>query len=82
LKEYLMNPPLLSQPLEGEILYLYLVEILYLYLVVSLSAVSSALIREGADVQRPIYFTSKALQGAEERYLRIENLAFALIVSG
>jgi hypothetical protein len=74
LKEYLMNPPLLSQPLEGEILYLYLV--------VSLSAVSSALIREGADVQRPIYFTSKALRGAEERYLRIENLAFALIVSG
>jgi hypothetical protein len=28
-----------------------------------------------------MYFTSKALHGAEERYPRIEKLAFALIVS-
>jgi hypothetical protein len=36
LKEYLTNPPLLSRPTEGEILYLYLA--------VSPSAVSSALV--------------------------------------
>jgi hypothetical protein len=42
LKEYLTNPPLLSRPSEGEILYLYLV--------VSPSAVSSALVREEAGV--------------------------------
>jgi hypothetical protein len=73
LKEYLMNPPLLSRPSEGEILYLYLA--------ISPSAVSSALVREEAGVQRPVYFTSKALHGAEERYPRIEKLVFALVVS-
>jgi hypothetical protein len=73
LKEYLINPPLLSCPDEGEILYLYLA--------VSPSAVSSALVREDSGIQKPVYFTSKALHGAEERYPRIEKLAFALIVS-
>jgi hypothetical protein len=48
---------------------------------VSPSAVSSALVREEVGVQRPVYFTSKALHGAEERYPRIEKLAFALVVS-
>jgi hypothetical protein len=55
-------------------------EILYLYLVVLSSAVSSALVREEAGVQRPVYFISKALRGAEERYPRIEKLAFALVI--
>jgi hypothetical protein len=73
LKKYLMNPPLLSRPVEEEILYLYLA--------VSTSAVSSALVREKAGVQRPVYFISKALHGAEERYPRIEKLAFALVIS-
>lgn len=73
LKEYLMNLPLLSRLSEGEILYLYLA--------VSLSAVSSTLVREEAAVQRPVYFTSKALYGAEERYPQIEKFAFALVVS-
>jgi hypothetical protein len=72
LKEYLANPPLLSRPTEGEILYLYLA--------VSPSAVSSALVQEDSGVQK-LYFTSKALHGAEERYPRIEKLAFALIIS-
>ncbi|XP_062176102.1 uncharacterized protein LOC133881163 [Alnus glutinosa] len=73
LKEYLMNPPLLSRPTEGEILYLYLA--------VSPSAVSLALVREDARIQKLVYFTSKAFHGAEERYLRIEKLAFTLVVS-
>jgi len=73
LKEYLMNPPLLSRPMEGEIHYLYLA--------VSSSAVSSALVLEDASIQKPVYFTSRALRGAEERYPRTEKLAFALIVS-
>jgi len=73
LKEYLINPPLLSRPDEGEILYLYMA--------VSPSAVSSALVREDSGIQKQVYFTSKALHGAEERYPRIEKLAFALIVS-
>jgi hypothetical protein len=52
-----------------------------LYLAVSPSAVSSTLVREEAGMQKLVYFTSKALHGAEERYPRIEKLAFALVVS-
>jgi hypothetical protein len=63
----------LSCPDEGEILYLYLA--------VSPSIVSSALVREDSGIQKPVYFTSKALHGTEERYPRIEKLAFVLIVS-
>lgn len=73
LKEYLMNPHLLSRPVEGEVLYMYLA--------VLPSTVSSALVREENGIQKPVYFTSRALCGAEERYPRIEKLAFALIVS-
>jgi hypothetical protein len=73
LKDYLANPPLLSQAIEGAILYLYLV--------VSPSVVSSALIREDARIQKLVYFTSRALHGAEKRNTRIKKLAFALIVS-
>jgi hypothetical protein len=67
-----MNPPLLGRPTEGEILYLYLT--------ISHSAVSLALVREDAGVQKPIYFTSKAFHGVEERYPQIEKLAFALVI--
>jgi hypothetical protein len=72
LKEYLMNPPLLSRSTEGEVLYLYLA--------VSTSAVSSTLIRKDFGIHKLVYFTSKALHGAKERYPLIEKLAFALVV--
>jgi hypothetical protein len=61
LKEYLMNPPLLSRQTEGEILYLYLA--------VSPLAVSSVMVREDAGIQKPVYFKSKALHGVEEDIL-------------
>ncbi|XP_059446359.1 uncharacterized protein LOC132177899 [Corylus avellana] len=61
LKEYLMSPPLLSQTIPGEVLYLYLA--------VSQTAVSAALIRKEEGAQKPVYFTSRALRGAEERVL-------------
>jgi hypothetical protein len=72
-KEYLASPLLLSSLEEREILYLYLV--------VLPSAVSSVLVREESRLQKPAYFTSRALHGAEGRYPRIEKLAFALITS-
>ena len=56
-------------------------EELYLYLAVSPYAVSSALIREEGKVQKPVYYTSRALRGAERRYPLIEKLAFALITA-
>uniref|UniRef100_A0A2N9G3C1 RNA-directed DNA polymerase n=1 Tax=Fagus sylvatica TaxID=28930 RepID=A0A2N9G3C1_FAGSY len=56
-------------------------EVLYLYLAISASAVSSALIREEEHVQKAVYYTSRALRGAEERYTNMEKLAFALLIA-
>ncbi|XP_021831124.1 uncharacterized protein LOC110771174 [Prunus avium] len=60
LKTYLTSPPLLSKPVPGEDLFVYLA--------VSNSAVSSALIREELGAQHPVFYTSKALLDAETRY--------------
>jgi ribonuclease HI len=73
LKTYLTSPPLLSRTVLGEVLYLYLA--------VTPTAISAVLIREDEGVQKPVYFISKALHGAEERYPQIEKLAFALIMA-
>ncbi|XP_075633448.1 uncharacterized protein LOC142605908 [Castanea sativa] len=54
---------------------------LFLYLAISLAAVSAALIREEDKVQRSVYFISRALRGAKERYPQIEKLAFALVTA-
>uniref|UniRef100_A0A2N9GGQ7 Reverse transcriptase/retrotransposon-derived protein RNase H-like domain-containing protein n=1 Tax=Fagus sylvatica TaxID=28930 RepID=A0A2N9GGQ7_FAGSY len=73
LKSYLTTPLLLSPSKQGEELYLYLV--------VSPTTVSSALVREENRWQLPIYYTSRALRGAEERYSPMEKLSFALITA-
>ena len=44
-------------------------------------AVSSALIKEEGRVQKLVYYTSRALRGAEGRYPQIEKLVFALITA-
>ena len=72
LKIYLSSPSLLSPFKPGEELYLYLV--------ISQAAVSVALVRKEDKSQRPVYFTSRALRGVEERYPQMEKLAFALII--
>ena len=38
------------------------------------------MIREEEKVQKPVYYTSQALHRAEERYLPMEKLAFALVM--
>ena len=73
LKAYLSTPPLLSPSQSGEELFLYLV--------VSPAAVSAALIREEEKVQKLVYYASRALRGAEERYSPMEKLAFALVTT-
>ena len=70
---YLVVAPLLSPSVMGEELFLYLA--------VTPHVVSSALIREEGKVQKPVYYTSKALRGAKGRYPLIEKLAFALITA-
>ncbi|KAL2254676.1 UNVERIFIED_CONTAM: Retrovirus-related Pol polyprotein from transposon [Sesamum indicum] len=73
LKTYLRSPPLLANPKEGDVLYLYLA--------VSDNAVSSVLIKEEGKMQNPVYYVSKMLQGAETRYAEIEKLALAVVVT-
>ena len=72
-KTYLTTTPLLSPSVLGEELYLYLAVTPY--------TVSSALIREEGRVHKPVYYTSRALRGAEGRYPLMEKLAFALITA-
>ena len=73
LKKYLSSPPLLNPSRPGEELYFYIA--------VSQAAVSAALVREEEGSQRPVYFISKAFRRAEERYPRMEKLAFALVTA-
>jgi hypothetical protein len=56
-------------------------EKLYLYLAVSPTVVSSALLREEEGQQLPVYYTSQALRGAEERYPPMVKLAFAFMTA-
>ncbi|XP_023876505.2 MADS-box protein SOC1 [Quercus suber] len=69
LYEYANNSP--SKPREE----------LYLYLAVSQAAVNAALVREEDRLQRPVYFTSRAFRGAEERCPQMEKLAFTLMTA-
>ena len=66
LKTYLTSPPILVSPFEGELLTLYLA--------VSDFATSAALVRERYRVQQPVYYYSRAMRGAEKRYLKMEKL--------
>ena len=56
-------------------------EDLFLYLAVSPTAISAALVREEDKVQKLMYYTSRALRGAEKRYPPMEKLAFALVIA-
>ena len=71
LEEIPFVPTLLSSSMLGEKLYLYIA--------ISQAAVSAALVKEEGGSQRLVYFISRAFRGAEERYPRIEKLAFALV---
>ncbi|KAM1957686.1 hypothetical protein ACFX15_003163 [Malus domestica] len=65
--------PLLSKPEVDDTLIIYLS--------VSASTVSFVLIRNDGNVERPVYYTSKALQDVETRYSNIEKLALALVMA-
>ena len=73
LKAYLSSPPLLSPSQLGEEFFLYLA--------VSPAAVSATLVRKEERVQKPEYYASRALCGAEERYPIMEKLAFTLVTA-
>ena len=73
LKAYLVSPSLLSpsKPTEE----------LSFYLAISPTTISSTLIREEDRVQLLVYYTNRALWGAEGRYPPMEKLTFALITT-
>ncbi|KAK0601282.1 hypothetical protein LWI29_022777 [Acer saccharum] len=73
LKDYLGQAPLLSKPETAETLYMYLS--------VSEAATSSVLVRQEDGIQKPVYYTSKALLPAETRYSPAEKMALALITA-
>ena len=73
LKTYLSSPPILVSPIEGELLTLYLA--------VSDFSTSAVLVRDKERVQHPVYYCSRALRGAEERYPKMEKLILALVTA-
>jgi len=60
LKEYLASPPVLCKP--------QVATPLRLYFAITEKAISAVLIQDQDQVQRPIYFVSKVLQGPKVRY--------------
>ncbi|XP_057734679.1 uncharacterized protein LOC130950160 [Arachis stenosperma] len=72
-KEILAAPPVLGKPRDGEPLYLYLA--------ITSEALAAVLVWEDGRTQQPVYFISRALQGAELRYSKLEKLALALLTS-
>ena len=66
-------PPLLSKPINGEKLYLYLV--------ISKEAISATLFREKEKVQWSVYYVSKRLLDTETKYPELEKLVLALVIT-
>ena len=70
---YLGKVPVLSKPLQGETLVLYLA--------VSEAAVSAVLIILEDNVELPVFYISRALLDLETRYPDTKKIALALIVA-
>ena len=73
MKTYLSSPPILVSPSKGELLMLYLV--------ISDFSTSVALVKERNIAQQSVYYCSRALRGAEERYSKMEKLVLALVTT-
>ncbi|XP_074360752.1 uncharacterized protein LOC141700998 [Apium graveolens] len=73
LKKYMTEAPLLAKPSPEDTLYLYLM--------VSEQAVSAVLVKEEKKLQKPVYYASKVLHGAELNYSTTEKFALALITA-
>lgn len=73
MKEYLMGTTVLSKPVSGKHLFLYLA--------VSRMVISSTLVRDDNGIQCPVYYISRALVDAEKHYLIIEKLALSMLMA-
>ncbi|GKE84167.1 reverse transcriptase domain-containing protein [Tanacetum coccineum] len=70
IKKFMEIMPMLTAPVQGEILMMYLTA--------STESISAALFVKREEEQVPIYFVSRVLQGAELNYSRMEKLIQAL----
>ncbi|XP_074377527.1 uncharacterized protein LOC141719041 [Apium graveolens] len=73
MKKYMNEAPLLAKPSSEDTLYLYLA--------VSEQAVSAVLVKEEQKLQKPVYYVSKVLHGAELNYSTTEKFTLALITA-
>jgi hypothetical protein len=77
LKHHLQSPPVLTAPLPGEDLLLYIAATTHV--------VSSAIVVERSKegyafgVQRPVYFISKVLSESKMRYSAVQKLLYAIL---
>lgn len=67
LKEYLGRPPLLVSPRLGEILFVYV-------RVTDLGVVT-VLLKQESNVQKPVYYVSKALPDVEIRFFHAKKVS-------
>ncbi|XP_004301611.1 PREDICTED: uncharacterized protein LOC101300632 [Fragaria vesca subsp. vesca] len=73
IKAYLMSAPVLSKPILGEMLYLYITA--------SQTIVSSVLIRKESDIEHAVFYAGEGFTPVESRYPDVEKLALTLIVT-
>jgi hypothetical protein len=79
LKQHLQSPPVLTAPLPGEDLLLYIEATTHV--------VSSAIVVERGEeghafgVQRPVYFISEVLSESKVRYPAIQKLLYAILIT-
>jgi hypothetical protein len=79
LKHHLQSPPILTAPLPGEDLLLYIVATTHV--------VSSAIMVERGEeghafgVQRPVYFVSGVLSESKVRYPAVQKLLYAILIA-
>jgi len=66
---------------ECEVIFLQLKEPIIVYLVVSEDAINAVLVQKVETEERPVYFVSRVLHGAEVRYQMIEKVALALVIT-
>ena len=71
LKEYLSQPPIMSN--------LEIDEILFAYIIVAFHAVNLVLIRIDNDMQRPVSYVSKSLHKVKVCYLPLEKAILAVV---
>ncbi|GJY90706.1 putative reverse transcriptase domain, ribonuclease H-like domain protein [Tanacetum coccineum] len=71
MKKVMEDLPMLTTPMQGEVLIMYLTAFT--------ESISAALFSRREEEHVPIYFVSRVLQGAELKYQTLEKLILALV---